>query len=65
MEFITLKHICREFDIDPYPLRQQLRKVIPKRKHKRWTWEENDPELKEVRKVAAQMKSPAAQKGTK
>lgn len=64
---ITLKHICREFDLDPYPLRQKLRAAIPKRKHKRWTWEDDDPELKEVRKVAAQMKSPAAQtkKGTK
>jgi hypothetical protein len=53
---ITLKHICREFDIDPYPLRQKLRANIPKRKHQRWRWQPDDPELKKVRELAAQMK---------
>lgn len=59
MADITLKHICREYDLDPYPLRQKLRANIPHRRNQRWKWEPDDPQLTEVRKLAAQMKEKA------
>ena len=59
MEFITLKHICREYDLDAYPLRQVLRKALPHKRNQRWKWKPDDPQLKEVRKLAAQMKEKA------
>lgn len=55
---ITLKHLCREYDLDPYPLRQVLRKNMPHRKNQRWRWSEDDPDLKVARRLAAQMKEP-------
>jgi hypothetical protein len=56
MEQITLKHICREFDLDPYLLRQVLRKNLPHRRNQRWKWSPDDPQLKQARALAAQMK---------
>lgn len=56
MTDITLKHICREFDLDPYPLRQKLRQKLPHKRNQRWKWKSDDPELKQVRELAAQMK---------
>lgn len=58
MEMITLKHICREFDLDPYPLRQKLRKHLKHHRNQRWKWNPDDPQLKAVRELAAQMKEP-------
>ena len=56
MEMVTLKHICREFDLDPYPLRQKLRKHLEHKRNQRWKWKPDDPQLTEVRQLAAQMK---------
>lgn len=48
---IVLKHLAKEFDMDPYPLRMKLRKHFGIRR--RWRWDENNPadmkSLKEVR----------------
>lgn len=57
---VTLKHICREFDLDPYTLRQFLRKHTTKQKHQRWKWEENDPALPNIRKLAKELKDAQA-----
>lgn len=56
MDYITLKHICREYDLDAYPLRQVLRAKLPHRRNQRWKWKPDDPQLKQVRQLAAQMK---------
>ena len=56
MEIITLKHICREFDLDAYPLRQKLRQHLPHKRNQRWKWKSDDPQLTQVRQLAAQMK---------
>lgn len=51
---IVLKHLAQEHNIDPYKLRQVLRKKWGSKetgKYKTWRWEdENDPELKTIRK---------------
>ncbi|RMH22107.1 MAG: hypothetical protein D6698_01740 [Gammaproteobacteria bacterium] len=49
---ITLKHLCREFNLDPYPLRQKLRKALKHKRNQRWQWSEDDPQLAEARKIA-------------
>lgn len=56
---ITLKHLCREFDLDAYPLRQKLRASLKHKRNQRWKWEPDDPELIEVRALAAQMREKA------
>jgi hypothetical protein len=54
---ITLKHLCREFDLDPYTLRQYLRKNLTSHtKHRRWKWQPDDPELTTAKKLAQQLK---------
>ena len=35
---ITIKHLCREFDLDPYTFRQQLRDDNQKPLNRRWKW---------------------------
>jgi len=55
-DLITLKHLCREYDLDAYPLRQVLRTHLKHRKNQRWAWSPDDPQLKEARSLAAQMK---------
>lgn len=45
---ILLKHLAREYDVDPRKLRSRLRKKFGK--HSRWQWkDESDPELVNVR----------------
>lgn len=46
---VLLKHLCREFNIEPYQLRKRLRArgFIPT--NRRWRWQENDPTLTDVR----------------
>ncbi len=41
---IVLKHLCREFDIEPYDTRMELRKAFGKAPAKRWQWDETIPE---------------------
>jgi hypothetical protein len=55
-DLITLKHICREFDLDAYPLRQKLRTLLPHKRNQRWKWAPDDPQLKQVRLIAQEMK---------
>lgn len=57
---ITLKHICREFDLDPYQLRQFLRKRTTKAKHQRWKWSDTDPQLTNIRTLAKELKDAQA-----
>lgn len=52
---ITLKHIAREFDLDPYRLRQHLRQNLKHRRYQRWQWPDNDPQLTQVRTLAKQL----------
>ena len=52
---ITLKHLCREFDVDPYPLRQKLRKGLEHKRNQRWQWPDDDPQLAEAREIAKQL----------
>jgi len=54
---ITLKHLCREFDLDPYTLRQYLRKNMPAHiKHRRWKWQQDEAELTIAKSLAQQLK---------
>lgn len=46
---IVLKHLAREFDIDPYKLRQTLRAHKYKPSNGRWSWEPNSTQLAEIR----------------
>jgi hypothetical protein len=55
-DLITLKHICREFDLDAYPLRQKLRANLKHQRNQRWKWATDDPQLKQVRLIAQEMK---------
>lgn len=57
---ITLKHICREFDLDPYQLRQYLRKHTTKAKHQRWKWLPDDPTLPNIKRLAKELKDAQA-----
>lgn len=52
---ITLKHLCREYDLDPYPLRQKLRKGMKHKRNQRWQWPDPSPELDEARQIAKQL----------
>lgn len=52
---ITLKHLCREFNLDPYPLRQKLRKTLKHKRNQRWQWNDDDPQLSEAREVAKEL----------
>jgi hypothetical protein len=46
---ILLKHLSRDFDVEPYKLRKILR--VEFGHHRRWQWEnDNHPELKRVKK---------------
>lgn len=61
---IVLKHLSRDYDVDPYQLRQMLRKKFGK--HPRWKWDsEKDPELKRIRRFLSEAtgKSPAGSSG--
>lgn len=49
MTTITLKHLAREFDQDPYTLRSLLRKHQGPAIGRRWKWEEPSAALNEVR----------------
>lgn len=49
---ITLKHLCQEYGLDPYPLRQQLRKSLKHKRNQRWQWQPEDPQLAEAHKIA-------------
>ena len=42
---ITLKHLCREFDLEPYDLRKHLRANMKHRSNARWNWQPDDKEL--------------------
>lgn len=53
---ITLKHIAREFDLDPYALRQRLRQKLEHDKHQRWTFEPNTKRLADAKAIAKEMK---------
>ncbi len=56
---ILLKHLAREYDIDPYKLRQLLRKKFPDLKppegYRRWRWE--DPQHPDLIKIRAFLKT--------
>lgn len=53
---ITLKHLCREHNLDPYPLRQALRKALKHKRNQRWQWSPDDPQLAEAQAVAKALK---------
>jgi hypothetical protein len=46
---ITLKHLAREFDLDPFKLRRMLRAEYGTTETRRWRWQEGDVELTKVR----------------
>lgn len=50
---VTLKHLAREFDIDPFKLRRMFRKRSGLHPKRRWRWEEGSQELKEIREWLA------------
>ncbi len=52
---IVLKHLAREFDIDPYPLRQILRAANIPTTNGRYQWQENDPSLKTTRALLGKL----------
>ena len=54
---ITLKHLCQEFKLDPYPLRQKLRKTLKHKGNQRWQWQKEDPQLAKAREIALSMQT--------
>jgi hypothetical protein len=46
---IVLKHLAREFNIDPFKLRRMLRDKYGDAKGRRWRWEDSDKELVRIR----------------
>jgi hypothetical protein len=52
---ITLKHLCQEYGIDPYPLRKKLRAHFKHQSNQRWKWQDDDPTLLEAKKIAKEM----------
>ena len=62
---ITLKHLCREYDLDAYTLRQKLRKGMKHKRNQRWQWPEGSEEVAEARALAKQLKdTPDGPKGS-
>lgn len=58
---IVLKHLSREFDIDPYRLRQILRlHKIPKN-NGRYQWNENSAQLKKLRSLLGKIHATGAE----
>lgn len=53
---ITLKHLAQEFELDPYKLRQELRKNLKHKHNQRWQWEPKNPQLAQARKIAERLK---------
>lgn len=54
---VTIKHLCREFDLDPYPLRQYLREhMTTHQKHQRWQWPAQSKDLRRAKELAKQLK---------
>ncbi len=51
---IVLKHLAREFDLDPYRLRQILRAHNVKTTNGRYTWPEKSKQLAKVRLLLSQ-----------
>jgi methylphosphotriester-DNA--protein-cysteine methyltransferase len=49
MTVVTLKHLSREFDIDPAKLRRMFRRKHGLNPKRRWRWEEGDKDLVNVR----------------
>lgn len=54
---IVLKHLAREFNIDPYKLRMTLRANNISTTQGRYSWDENSPSLKTVRKLLTKLLS--------
>lgn len=56
---LTLKHLAREHDVDPYALRMALRaSQLEPQVNKRWKWESSeDPEYQKANSVAASLAS--------
>lgn len=53
---IVLKNLSQEFDVDPYPMRIELRKEFGKRR--RWRWDETKPkDMTELEKVKLHLKT--------
>lgn len=52
---ITLKHIAREYELDPYLYRQKLRQKMKHAKNQRWKWSEDDPALAQAQQIAKEM----------
>lgn len=56
---IVLKHLAREFDLDPRKLRQRLRKQFGT--NRRWQWhDETDPHLIEVKAFLSKQRGSTA-----
>lgn len=51
MKSVVLKHLAREFDIDPRKLRIMLRQMKIPTEHGRYQWSENSPKLKKLRSM--------------
>jgi methylphosphotriester-DNA--protein-cysteine methyltransferase len=49
MTVVTLKHLSREFDIDPAKLRRMFRRKHGLNPKRRWRWEEGEKTLTQVR----------------
>ena len=54
---ITLKHLARDFDLDPYAMRMAFRAAgLSPQINGRWKWiDEKNPEYKKAREVARKM----------
>lgn len=52
---LTLKHIAREYNLDPYALRQQFRRHLPHSRNQRWKFEPNSPQHQDAIKIAKDM----------
>ena len=48
---IVLKHLAREFQAQPRRVRMILRQNDLKPTNGRWTWEDGDPQLDQIREL--------------
>lgn len=63
---IVLKHLAREFDVEPYPLRGALRKAgLEPDEKRRWRWpDKKDENYKKAAAVAQKLRSSKLGKNT-
>lgn len=64
MKSVVLKHLAREFDIEPRKLRILLRTMNIPTENGRYQWSENSPKLKKLRSKLGEQLSKSREPST-